>query len=78
MNNNESTLDQAESNISKLFLTISELSIYLNLKESHLRRLIFLNEIPYFKIGRLIRFKRSEIDAWLEGKFNNFNDKNLK
>lgn len=52
----------------KSFLTIKELCIYLNLKESHVRRMVFLSEIPYFKMGRLIRFKLTDIDAWLEEK----------
>ena len=63
--------NNTNSESQKVFLTISELSSYLNLKESHIRRLVFYNDIPYFKIGRLIRFKLSEIDAWLEEKFNN-------
>jgi hypothetical protein len=24
-------------------------------------------EIPHYKVGRLVRFKKSEIDAWMEG-----------
>ncbi len=62
----------------KSLLTISELSILLNLKESHIRKLIFCNEIPYFKIGRLIRFSQPEIDTWLNNCFNHSNDKAVK
>jgi excisionase family DNA binding protein len=49
----------------KNFLTINEASIYLNLKVSKLRNLVFKKQIPIIKIGRLIRFEKSQIDLWL-------------
>jgi excisionase family DNA binding protein len=49
-------------------LTINELILLLNIKESHLRSLIFRQEIPFIKLGRLIRFDPFKIKKWLEEK----------
>ncbi|OUR96140.1 hypothetical protein A9Q84_07200 [Halobacteriovorax marinus] len=38
---------------------------FLTLKPSHLRKLIFNREIPFFKVGRLVRFKASELEQWI-------------
>jgi excisionase family DNA binding protein len=52
--------------LEKEFLTVKDLSDYLNLKRSKLYSLVESAQIPHFKIGHLIRFRRSEIDDWLE------------
>ena len=51
-------------------LTINELILLLNIKESHLRSLIFRQEIPFIKVGRLVRFKPEQIKKWLEEKLS--------
>jgi excisionase family DNA binding protein len=51
----------------KGFLTINELSEYLNLKRSTLYAKVEAGELPHYRIGRLIRFKREEVDRWMEG-----------
>ena len=54
---------------SNQLLTINELiEAYPNLKKSWLRRQVFLKQIPYLKIGGLIRFDLQEINEWLESK----------
>jgi excisionase family DNA binding protein len=50
----------------KNFLTINEASIYLNLRVSKLRSLVFKKQIPIVKIGRLIRFEKSQVDLWVK------------
>ncbi len=50
-----------------VFSTINEISGYLNLKPRTLYALVAEKRIPHFKIGRLVRFKKSEIDLWMEG-----------
>jgi len=50
----------------KEFLTIGELSKYLNLKRSTLYGLVESGELPHYKIGRLIRFRKSDVDRWME------------
>jgi excisionase family DNA binding protein len=49
------------------FLTIDELSEYLNLKRSKLYSLVETGELPHYRIGRLIRFRRDDVDRWMEG-----------
>jgi excisionase family DNA binding protein len=46
------------------FLTILELASYLGIKPKTLYAKI--KEIPHYKVGRLVRFRREEIDAWME------------
>jgi len=48
-------------------LTIGQLSEYLSIKRKTLYAKVETGEIPYYKIGRLVRFKKSEVDTWLEG-----------
>ncbi len=48
-------------------INIEELSQYLMIKKSSLYSMVERREIPFYKIGRLVRFKKSDIDAWLEG-----------
>ncbi len=50
----------------KEFLTIEEVSEYLGIKKSSLYAKVERKEIPYYKVGRLIRFKKSDIDPWME------------
>ena len=49
------------------FLTIDELSEYLGIKKSSLYAKVERGDIPHYKIDRLIRFKKSDIDLWMEG-----------
>jgi excisionase family DNA binding protein len=51
---------------SDILLTVSGLADYLNIKPTTLYGKVEAGEIPSYKIGRLVRFKQDEIDAWLE------------
>jgi excisionase family DNA binding protein len=48
------------------FMTIKDLSIYLKIKPKSLYVKLAEENMPHFRIGRLIRFRRDEIDQWLE------------
>ncbi len=48
------------------FLTINELSEFLKIKKSSLYAKVERKEIPYYKIGHLVRFEKSEIELWLQ------------
>lgn len=50
----------------KEFFTIEQLSEYLNLKRSTLYLQVEKGQIPHYRIGRLLRFKKGEIDSWIE------------
>ena len=51
----------------KEFLTIDELSQYLNIKKSTLYSMVESGEITHYRVGRLIRFKKQDVDVWMEG-----------
>ena len=46
------------------FLTIEEVSAYLGIKIKTLYAK--LAGIPHYKVGRLVRFRRQDIDVWME------------
>jgi excisionase family DNA binding protein len=48
--------------------SIKELSSYLGIKEKTLYAKVSAKEIPHYKIDRLVRFKKEEIDRWIEEK----------
>ena len=50
--------------ISQNFLTIQGVSQYLGIKPKTLYARV--KDIPHYKVGRLIRFKREDVDAWME------------
>ncbi len=50
----------------KEFLNIKEVSEYLGIKKSSLYSRVEKKEIPHYRVGRLVRFKKSEIDPWME------------
>jgi excisionase family DNA binding protein len=52
----------------KEFFTIKEVSQYLDMKESTLYFYVENGDIPHYRIGRLIRFRKQEVDKWMEGK----------
>jgi excisionase family DNA binding protein len=49
------------------YLGIQKLSEHLEIKVSTLYSLVAQKKIPHYKVGRLVRFKKSEIDFWMEG-----------
>jgi len=49
-----------------MFMDIRELSEYLKIKTSTLYAWVSQKRIPYIKIGGLIRFRKEEIDPWVE------------
>lgn len=48
------------------YLSITDVCKLFNLKESWIRRQIFLKKIPFIKMGRLIRFDLFELDKWVK------------
>lgn len=48
------------------YLTIQQVADYLSIKTSSLYSKIA--EIPHYRIGRLLRFRKGEIDTWIETK----------
>ncbi len=52
-------------NQTKRLLTILEAAELLTIKVSRLRTAVFRKEIPYIKIGRLVRFKEDDLMNWV-------------
>ena len=48
------------------YLTIEELSGHLKLAEQTIRRWVLNREIPFHKIRKVIRFRLSEVEGWID------------
>jgi excisionase family DNA binding protein len=51
---------------SEALLTVSQAAERLNIREGHLRRLLFERRIPFIKVGRLVRIRESALRAYVE------------
>ena len=49
----------------KRLVGIKKLAEYLDLSENTLYSWVCMRKIPYFKVGRLVKFDLREIEAWL-------------
>lgn len=47
-------------------MTIKEVMVYLKIRESKVRKMILNKEIKYIKIGNLIRFRRIDIEKYID------------
>jgi excisionase family DNA binding protein len=50
----------------EMYLTIEGLAEYLKLAEQTVRRWVLKREVPYHKIRKVIRFRVSEIEKWVD------------
>ena len=48
-------------------LTVEDLQTYLHISRQRVYKAVQCNEVPYIKVKGILRFKKSEIDQWLEG-----------
>lgn len=51
-----------------ILFDVEGLAKYLGVNRTWVYERTHLNDIPHFKIGRFPRFRKREIDKWLEGK----------
>lgn len=56
-------------------LDIKQACNFLCIKQSRIRTAILKREIPFIKIGRLIRFDPKDLTIWLESLKSNQNSK---
>ncbi|MHB8246087.1 MAG: helix-turn-helix domain-containing protein [Acidimicrobiales bacterium] len=47
-------------------LSVSEAAAYLNVNVRYVRRLVAERRVTYLKVGRLLRFRASDLEAYLE------------
>lgn len=50
----------------KEIYNIKELSSYLKISPSEIRKLVRQNQIPYFRVGNRIKFEKQSINEWIE------------
>jgi excisionase family DNA binding protein len=46
-------------------LTIPQLSAWLQVPEKTIQDWVYKRQIPFKKVGRLVRFKKTEIEHWI-------------
>lgn len=51
-------------------ITIDELSDWIRMKPSTIRKWVFQKRIPFVKLGAAVRFRKNDIETWL--KFHNY------
>ena len=49
-------------------LTVDQLAEYLGIAKQRVYEAVSKNTIPYFKVGKSLRFRRSVIEKWIESK----------
>ncbi len=49
----------------KRLISIPQASSYLGISKKMVEKLMYRGEIPYYKVGKLVRFRPEEIDFWL-------------
>jgi excisionase family DNA binding protein len=48
----------------KNVLTVSDLAVLIGVSESRIRHMVHDNDLPYYRQGKKIFFKKSEIEDW--------------
>jgi excisionase family DNA binding protein len=54
-------------------LTIPEVARYLKISKSKIYSLVAREEIPHLKIGRNVRIRRKDLQAWMEKQTSQLN-----
>ena len=57
-----------EKKISEEMVGIGQIATHLGVKVSTVYSWIHSRQIPYYKIGRLVKFKISEINSWISAR----------
>ncbi|GIW47448.1 MAG: hypothetical protein KatS3mg078_1325 [Deltaproteobacteria bacterium] len=58
------------------YLTLRETAEMLKVSLSYIQRLSATRELPVVKLGRAVRIKASDLDAWIESKKANKGGRN--
>lgn len=56
------------TDLSSVYLNVGDIAKYLGMKSSNIYSKVESREIPHYRIGRLIRFKLDEVEAWMEAR----------
>lgn len=52
---------------SEKFLTVFDVALFLSVRPSTVYQWVSSGEIPHYRLGRIVRFKRKDLEAWVEG-----------
>ncbi|HAV43219.1 TPA: DNA-binding protein [bacterium] len=55
-----------------LIMTVKEVAKYLRMSEMSVYRMCKQGAIPAYKMGKVWRFKKDEIEQWFSQKTNNY------
>lgn len=61
----EKPLFENSNNETEKLLTKTEIAKFLSVSIKMIDRKVMLNEIPFFKIGRLVRFDKKKVVDWM-------------
>ncbi len=57
----------SEADKSEKFLTVLDVASLLSVRPSTVYQWVSSGEIPHYRLGRIVRFKRKDLEAWVEG-----------
>lgn len=60
-------LNNLGKNAADEVFSVEDLMAYLGVKRCWVHKRTSQKEIPYYKVGQYLRFRRSEIDVWFKG-----------
>ena len=63
---NETNGGTAGSRLQETYLTVDEAAAYLKLAAQTIRKYVLNKSIPYRKVNTAVRFRLSEIEAWVD------------
>ena len=63
-----STLEKVMSEVheSEKFLTVFKVASLLSVRPSTVYQWVSLGKIPHYRLGRIVRFKRKDLEIWVE------------
>jgi CRISPR-associated Cas5-like protein len=64
----ESEMDHRLESSFRPLMTVSDLAHYLAVSKSMIYKLVDEGEVPHIKIGKSVRFKREDIETWIESR----------
>lgn len=62
---NQKLFNITENTDEECLMTKEEISIFLKVSIKTIDKKVSMNEIPIIKVGRLVRFRKKEVLAWL-------------
>ena len=65
-------MNQSFHQLEDPILTIPEVARYLKISKSKIYSLVSREEIPHLKIGRNVRIRRKDLQAWIERQTHQF------